>query len=187
MKSVLTKKEWTESILKQYFTVEGNLLTVDLYYDTFSMLIDQNMGNDQVEKLNDTLFEKIDEVLALVPKKYKLNILVHIQDLENYNLEEANHIIKNNIMLKLYRIALQRKKKRVTGLSLLFGGVVLLLTSYFLSRLEWPQIIFDIINISGTLLIWEAANITLIERSEEMRHLKNYIKKLKEIQLVEEK
>ena len=180
-------KDFSRAILEKYFTIEKDLLTFDLYYDTFSMLIDQSIGNDRVEKLNDTLFDKIDELLELVPKKYKLNLVLHIKDLEDYQAEEVERIIKDNIMLKVYSIALERKKKHITGISLLIGGIVMLLTSYFLSRLEWPQIIFDIINISGTLLVWESANITLIERSEEMKRVKQYVKKFKDIKLLTSK
>ncbi len=186
MKSLSNHKaeSFSKSILEKYFKIDGDLLTVDLYYDTFSMLVDQSIGNDKVEKLNEILFEKIDEVLELVPRKYRISVLIHIKDLEDYQAEEVERIIKENIMLKIYSIALERKKKHITGISLLFGGIVMLLASYFLSRLEWPQIIFDIINISGTLLVWESANITLIERSEEMKRVKQYIKKFKDIQLV---
>lgn len=179
-------QEWTKSILEQYFKIEDNVLTIDLYYDTFSMLIDQSIGNDKVEKLNEILFDKIDEILELVPRKYKINVFIHIKDLENYQFEEVERIIKDNIKLKIFGIAVERKRKQITGASLLFGGILALLASYFLSRLEWPQIIFDIINISGTLLVWEAANITLIERSEEMKRVKQYIKKFKEIKLIRE-
>ncbi|MCM1043647.1 MAG: hypothetical protein NC350_05565, partial [Corallococcus sp.] len=76
---------------------------------------------------------------------------------------------------------LDRRRKNITGLSLLAGGCVILLVSYLLSRLDWPQIIFDIINISGTLFVWEAADVAIIERNAEAKRAKQYIKKFKGI------
>ncbi|MDE6655929.1 MAG: hypothetical protein K2J85_02945, partial [Anaeroplasmataceae bacterium] len=170
--SLRKTQEWTREILKDYFIVDGNTLTAELYYDTFSELIDQNIGNDKVEKLNETLFDKINEILNLVPRKYQIRFLIHIKDLGEYQFDEVERILKKNLMLKIYGFSLERKRKHITSLSLLFGGIVMLLASYFLSRLEWPQIIFDVINISGTLLVWEAADVSLIERSEEIKKIK---------------
>lgn len=184
--SLRKTQEWTREILKDYFIVDGNTLTAELYYDTFSELIDQNIGNDKVEKLNETLFDKINEILNLVPRKYQIRFLIHIKDLGEYQFEEVERILKKNLMLKIYGFSLERKRKHITSLSLLFGGIVMLLASYFLSRLEWPQIIFDVINISGTLLVWEAADVSLIERSEEIKKIKQYIKKFKDIRLVQD-
>ncbi|MDE5546238.1 MAG: hypothetical protein K2I88_02115 [Anaeroplasmataceae bacterium] len=179
-------QEWTREILKDYFIVDGNTLTAELYYDTFAELIDQNMGNDKVEKLNEILFDKINEILTLVPRKYQIHFLIHIRDLGEYEFEEVERILKQNLMLKIYGFTLERKRRHITSLSLLFGGVLLLLASYFLSRLEWPQIIFDVINISGTLLVWEAADVSLIERNEEIKKVKQYVTKFKDIRLVQD-
>lgn len=188
MKRISLRKtqEWTKMILKDYFIIDGDTLTAELYYDTFSELIDQNIGNDKVEKLNETLFDKINEILNLVPRKYKIRFLIHIKDLGEYQFDEVEQILKKNLMLKIYGFTLERKRKHITSLSLLFGGIVMLLASYFLSRLEWPQLIFDVINISGTLLVWEAADVSLIERSEEIKKIKQYIKKIEDIRLVQD-
>lgn len=188
MKNLSFRKteEWTKMILKDYFIIEGNLLTAELYFDTFSELIDQNIGNDKVEKLNETLFDKINEILNLVPRKYKIHFQIHIKDLGDYQFLEVEKILKKNLMLKIYSFSLERKRQHITSFSLLFGGILLLLASYFLSRLEWPQLIFDVINISGTLLVWEAADVSLIERNEEIKKVKQYVKNIKGIRLIQE-
>ncbi|MDE7264065.1 MAG: hypothetical protein K2N64_05345 [Anaeroplasmataceae bacterium] len=174
-------QEWTREILKDYFKIEGNTLTAELHYDTFSELVDQTIGDDKVEKLNETLFDKINEILMLVPRKYQIHFQVHIKDLGEYTFEEVEQILKKNLMLKIYTFSLERKRKHITSLSLLLGGAFMLLASYFLSRLNWPQLIYDVINISGTLLVWEAADVSLIERNEDIKKVKQYIKKFKDI------
>ncbi len=188
MKKIFSKKErkiLSTQLLEQYFKVDGKKLIADLYFDTFSELVEQNIGDDTVEKLNGTLFDKLTEIFELIPSKYEITVNVHIRDFGNYSLEEAEKIIKNNIGLKVYSYTLERRRKKILGLSLFGGGVALLLVSYFMGELNLPQIFFDVINISGTLLVWESADITLIERGVDAKNARQYIKKFKGINLMQ--
>lgn len=180
-----TPAQISEEILAHYFTVNGKKIKVRLNFDTFAELVDQSLGDDSVEKLNPTLFEKLSETFALIPRKYEIEVDVCIRDFGDYTIAEAEKIVKNNVTLMIYALALERRRKRITGLSLLGGGIVLLLASYFLGRLELPQIFFDVINISGTLLVWEAADISLIERGAEMKRVKQYVRKFKDIHILQ--
>ena len=49
--------------------------------------------------------------------------------------------------------------------------------------MEWPSIIYDIINITGTLFIWDACEEILIENNGKKRELRRYVKKVKNITL----
>lgn len=177
-------KSIAEELLSHYFIVKGNTVIVTLNYDTFSELVDQSLGDDSVEKLNGTLFEKISEIFALIPRKYDIEVILSIRDLGDYTLQEAEKIVKDNILLIIYGFRLERRKKNRVGLSLLGGGILLLLASYFLDRLNWNQLYYDIINISGTLLVWESADIMLIERTSEVKYAKQLIHKFKSIKIV---
>ncbi len=188
MKKIFSKKErkiLSTQLLEQYFKVDGKKLIADLYFDTFSELVEQNIGDDTVEKLNGTLFDKLTEIFELIPSKYEITVNVHIRDFGNYSLEEAEKIIKNNIGLKVYSYTLERRRKKILRLSLFGGGVALLLASYFMGELNLPQIFFDVINISGTLLVWESADITLIERGVDAKNAIQYVKKFKGINLMQ--
>ena len=178
-------KEISKIILNKYVTISENRATVDLYFDRFEELIDQNIGNDSVEKLNNTLIEKINDMFAIIPTRYDVYVNLHFKDFGEYTREEAERIIKDNIALIVYAHILERRRKILTALSLLGGGVVMLIVSYFLSSLKWPQIIFDIINISGTLFVWEAANVGIIKRNAQTKLEKRYIKKFKGMQVLE--
>lgn len=173
----------SSEILTKYFTISENTAKVRLNFDTFSELIDQNLGDDSVERLNFTLSEKLSETFALIPRKYKIEIDIFIRDFGDYSIKEAERIIKDNIQLIVYAFMLERKRKYKTGLSLLGGGIVMLLASYFLNSLPISQIFFDIMNISGTLFVWEAADVALIERGEDAKRARQYINKLKNIHL----
>ncbi len=171
-------------ILSRYFTVDGKTITVRLNFETFSELVDQTLGDNSVEKLNSVLFDKISEMFDLIPRKFKINIDVYISDFGDYAVSEAEKIVKDNVALMVYAFAMEQRRKTVTGFSLLGGGVALLIASYFLNWLDLPQIVFDVINISGTLLVWEAADVTLIERNSDLKRAKQYLKKLMNIRLL---
>lgn len=182
---MLNKSLKTQETLSKYFTIVDKTATVRLNFDTFSELIDQNWGDDSVERLNGTLSEKLSEAFHLIPRKYEIKVDIYIRDYGDYTPEEAERIIKDNIRLFIHALLLERNRKRRMGWSLLGGGVVLLLFSYFLDKTSLPAIFFDVMNISGTLLVWEAADITLIERGEDAKRARQYINKLKGIRLLQ--
>lgn len=175
----------TPEILGKYFTITDGVAKVRLNFDMFSELIDQSLGDDNVECLNSTLSEKLSEMFALIPRKYKIEVDIHIKDFGDYCIEEAEKIIKDNIRLRIHAMMLERNRKRKMGLSLLCGGVVMLLVSYFLNELPISQIFFDIMNISGTLFVWEAADVALIERGEDAKRALQYLTKFKSIRLLQ--
>lgn len=180
-----SKAKFTDVMLSHYFTIKDKVATVRLNFDTFSELVDQSLGDDGVEKLNSVLFDKLTEIFALIPRKYKIEVEIHVKDFGSYEISEAEKIVRQNFALLIYSYALERRRKIITGLSLLGGGVALLLVSYFLGKLNLPQILFDVINISGTLLVWEAANITLIERSADKKRMKQFVRKFSDVRLLQ--
>ena len=151
-------------ILKNYFSFEGNVATLKLVYDTFAELINPNFGDDKIEKLNSKLFEDIHEAVSILPSRFKLNLHIVIKDFGEYKKEECEEIIKQNVYLFAYQVVRDNNKKRASGWTLIGVGAAVLLVSYLLRNYElW----FDLINISGTLFVWEGVNTAFIERSQE--------------------
>ncbi len=112
---------FTDNLLAKYFTIKDNVATVRLNFDTFSELIDQSIGDDKVEKLNTILFEKLTDIFALIPRKYKIEVEIHIKDFGDYQLHEAEKIVQQNFALLIYSFVLEQRRKVITGLSLLGG------------------------------------------------------------------
>lgn len=159
-------KEIQMEILEKYFTFEGKVATLKLVYDTFAELINPNFGDDKTEKLNDKLISDIKEAMAMLPKHYKMNLEILIKDFGNYTKEECESIIKQNVYLTGYMVLKENYRKKLTGWSLIGVGALILLASYLLRNHElW----FDLINISGTLFVWEGVNTAFIERNMENR------------------
>lgn len=172
------RKELQMEILKNYFSFDGKVATLELVYDTFAELINPNFGDDKIEKLNDKLFSDIKEAVSFLPRHYKLNLHIVIKNFGEYKKEECENIIKQNICLFAYQIVKQNNKKRASGWSLIGIGAAVLLASYFLRKYElW----FDLINISGTLFVWEGVNTAFIERSQDNKTARALAKAIQKI------
>ena len=172
------RKEKQMQILKNYFSFEENIATLKLVYDTFEELINPNFGDDKTEKLNDKLFSDIREAVSLLPRNYKLDLQIIIKDYGDYTVEESERIIVQNIELFVYSIIKDNNKKRAIGWSLIGGGAIVLVISYFLQDKElW----FDLVNISGTLFVWEGAYTAFIERNLENREAKKLASSIRNI------
>ncbi len=172
----MTKKRQMQlEILKNYFTFEGNIATLNLVYNTFSELVNPNFGDDNTEMLNDKLFSDINSAVSLLPRKYKLNLRIVIKDFEDYEKEECRRIIKQNIYLAAYGTLKRRHRKITGGWSLIGAGAAILVVSYFLRNFDlW----FDLINISGTLFVWEGVNMAFLERNLEDRAIRTLAKSI---------
>lgn len=171
-------------ILKNYFSFEGKVATLTLVYDSFAELINPNFGDDKIEKLNSKLFDDIKDAVSILAHKYKLNLQIVIKNFGDYTKEECEKIIKQNVYLAGYCTVKQNNKKRVGGWSLIGVGALVLLASYFLRKFNlW----FDLINISGTLFVWEGVNTAFIERNVENRHAIAFAKAIKKITITQMK
>ncbi len=171
-------KDLKMQLLRNYFSIEDNIATLKLVYDTFSELINPNFGDGTIEKLNDKLFSDIGEAVSLLPRKFKLNLHIVIRDFGEYEIKECEEIIKQNVYLAAYRALKENRKKLVSGWSLIGVGAAVLVASYFLRNYNlW----FDLINISGTLFVWEGVNMAFIERNLENRVVRTLARSIKTI------
>lgn len=171
-------KDLKMQLLRNYFSIEDNIATLKLVYDTFSELINPNFGDGTIEKLNEKLFSDIGEAVSLLPRKFKLNLHIVIRDFGEYEIKECEEIIKQNVYLAAYRALKENRKKLVSGWSLIGVGAAVLVASYFLRNYNlW----FDLINISGTLFVWEGVNMAFIERNLENRVVRTLARSIKTI------
>ena len=172
--------ELKEQILSKYFSIDGKVATLRLVYDSFEELINPNFGDEKTEKLNDKLFSDIKEASEILPRKYKLNVEIVIKDFGEYSREECETIIAQNIKLSVYMALKSMGGLRLGGLALMGVGAVVLILSYLLHSAKY-DIIFDIVNISGTLFVWEGASTAFLQRNMELRSAKKLSKALQNI------
>lgn len=168
IKSKNFKAELNDQLLSKFFSIDGNVATLKLVYDTFAELVNPNFGDEHTEKLNDKLFSDIKEGVEILPRNYKLSVEVIIKDFGEYSREECESIILQNVKLSLFLALKSTSSHRWGGLALMGVGAVVLIVSYFLQTAKY-DIIFDIVNISGTLFVWEGANMAFLERNHTIK------------------
>ena len=174
------KKELKMQILQNYFSFRDDIATLELVYDTFSELINPNFGDDKIEKLNEKLLSDIREAVSLLPAKYKLDLHIVIKDFGDYTIAECENIIRQNVYLAAYRTIKENKQKLISGWSLIGTGALMLIASYLLHNYElW----FDLINISGTLFVWEGVNMAFLERSLENKAIRKLARSIRNISI----
>lgn len=183
MKSRKIAQELKEQILSKYFTINGNVATLKLVYDTFAELVNPNFGDATTEKLNDKLFADIREAVEILPRQYKLNVEIVIKDFGEYSRAECEKIIQQNIKLSVYLTLKSMAGHRFTGLALIGVGAVVLILSYLLHSSR-HELLFDIVNISGTLFVWEGTNTAFLARNLELRNAKKLARALQNITVV---
>ena len=185
MKKVKAKEKTKliDQLISKFFSIDGKVATLKLVYDTFAELVNQNFGDERTEKLNDRLFSDIKEAIEILPKTYKLNIEITIKDFGEYTREECERIIVQNVGLATYQAAKSGVGRLVNGLTLIGIGAALLIASYFLHSSK-NDILFDIINISGTLFVWEGANTAFLERNLERKAMKKVAKTIQSIVVI---
>ena len=164
-----------EQLLGKFFSFEDKVATLKLVYDTFSELVNPNFGDENTEKLNDKLFSDIKEAIEILPRGYKLNIEIVIKDFGEYTREECEEIILQNVRLYVYLALKSGKKQLGYGLALVGVGAAVLIASYFLQSADY-DVLFDIVNISGTLCVWEGVNMAFLERNLEKRTMRKTAK-----------
>ena len=174
------RKKLQLEILQNYFSFQGNVATLRLVYDTFAELINPNFGDDKIEKLNERLFTDIREALELLPRRYKLNLHIVINDFGPYTIEECQTIVEHNVLLSAYSALKMRRIKMGSGLAMVGVGAIILLLSY-LFRSGSAELWFDLLNISGTLFVWEGVNLAFIERNKEARIEKKLAKMIQSV------
>ena len=176
--------QFKEQLFNKFFSIEGKVATLKLVYDTFAELINPNFGDDSTEKLNDKLFSDIQEAIEILPRAYTLNIRIIIKDFGEYSREECEKIILQNIQLSTYLALKSRSRHRWNGWALIGIGAAVLVVSYFLHSSDY-DILFDIVNISGTLCVWEGVNTAFLERRMEMKAAKRIAKTIQNIVVAE--
>ncbi len=179
IKEIFAKQK---EIVERYYKIENNIALIELFFDTFSELIDNNLGNDSVEKMNGTVFEKIEDAFEILPRKTKIRLIIHIKDLGKYSQQEAERIINENIILKVYNISINTYRRQRTSFFLALAGFVGIGISFLING-HVPEIVNEVVNISGTVLLWEALISLLIERNSDKHNINKYKNKIENIEV----
>lgn len=183
----IMKSDECENLITQlvdkYYEVDNKVVKVTLSFDKLSDIVTLN-NDDKLVDYNNILFDKLDKIFEILPKKYKLDVEIIINDYENIHFDYAQTLIKDMFKLKTYSIMLASKRKRKLSIWLLSIGIGIIFLGLCLVRLHVPETVTELVNIFGTLLVLQSATQTLIESNSILRADKQYTNKINNVKLV---
>lgn len=164
---------------------ESKIATINLEFSKPSDIFDIN-AITKTPMLSDDFLDWIHTTFEYAPRKYKLDLNISFEDLENYKVEQLEDIFKKNIGLEFKRI--ERKvlsKNRIAyvlicvGLLFLIG--MILMESFWNEGGTIKTIISYIFDIMTTVTFWEAMTILVVESVERRKAMQSIAKRFNKI------
>ena len=171
-------------LLSDYFEISGNTAKIDLTYNSFEEIVNQNFGKDSVNMLDQKIYDDLESAFSMLPSKLKVDLRITLKDLGNFTLDEVKHIIESNVALRTYRLGLRRVRQNRIHILTASAGVLILIASYLLSSKGYPQIYYDVVNISGTLFIWETVSSMFLSDSYKRMEFSRLVTNVKRITVI---
>ena len=175
------------SVHEDFFRLDKKekLARIDLAFRSPSDIFSQTIQAD-IPIISGDFLALLMNTYDCIPDRYKLDIRVFFDDLEEYSEEYLKELFRKNIMLAL-RIQSQKTHRRNRlALILCLTGFVFVFLSSWLNRF-WTNegtaknIIFFILNIVATVPFWGALDICLIDGSERRRTAFNIRKRFNSV------
>lgn len=173
-----------KKLLSDYFEIRGKTAKLDFTYNSFEDVINQNFGKDSVNMLDQRVFSDLESAYSMLPAKLNVHLRITFKDLGHFTLKDVRKIIESNLALRAYRIGIKRIRKIRLQLITAAIGVAILVASYILSDKGYPKIFYDIVNISGTLFVWEAVSSLFLSDSYERIESSRLVAHIKRVTIV---
>lgn len=173
-----------KELLSEYFEIRGKTAKLDFTYNSIEDVINQNFGKDNVNMLDQRVFSDLEAAFSMLPAKLKVHLRITFKDLGNFTLKDVRKIIESNLALRAYRVGLRRIRKIRLHLITAAIGVAILVASYILSDKGYPKIFYDIVNISGTLFIWETVSSMFLSDSYERIESTRLVANIKKVTII---
>lgn len=186
----MVKKE----LLNLYKDIENEFFELDhekkialmkLHFSKVSDIFDTNSLTKQ-PIMSDDFLDWIKSAFDYAPKKYKIDIDISFDDLEDYSEEELEKLFLKNVFLEVKKSGRDMIAKNKIALNLIVLGLIFLVTMILITSL-WKdggvikEIISYIMDIACTVTIWEALTILIIDNKEKREYRKNLMKKFDKI------
>jgi len=130
---------------------------------------------------SDDFVEWIYSAFEYTPNKYKLNLDVSFNEMENYTSEQLKNIFDKNIALEFKKHERKAFSKNKIAYSLIGLGVLsllamLLITYLWIGENVLKSIFTYVFDIATTVTIWEAMTILIVENKERRSQIVSLVK-----------
>ncbi len=168
--------EKTSNIRKYAALVDGELqlqLGIKSLDDISSKFLVSTDSNSFM--ISSDFCSELNEILGSIPRRVSLCLNLRVSDMGGRGEDEIEEMMQDSLKFRSGGMRIKSMRLLTNSLSLIFMGALFLLLSYFLSD-GVPRVVSDIINIGGTLMIWEAVSRFIFERKQYNDMLYKYSK-----------
>lgn len=162
-------------LLRKYYEVddEAKIVRLSFHYEKAKDMLYTDVGDIHHPQLSPDLLNKLNELIPSLPIGYKIDVNFHIQDYQGYDPHTLLETFNDSLEWKQYVYMRQRKRTWLKATMMIVVGLLLLLLlvlgpiyGWFGNGIE-NDIVSEVIDISGTVFIWEAVTMLFIERPED--------------------
>lgn len=181
-------------LLSKYFNIDKakKIAYINLYYNLASDILDLSIStNDYIIK--DEIINDINDLIKMIPNKYKINININIKDYETYDKDKLLESFNDTIEMNYYqRDKLVKYRNLKVGFLVVIGILLLSVMVYFkASNIVSSEsisygIISEVIDISAWVFIWEAVTVAFLSGIDLPFNSRFILVRVKNINLVDD-
>ncbi len=180
-------KEAQEKMLSNFFTIKDDVATFDVNYKKIDDILDPNFKGQKKPIIYGNFFEDMKRYTSLLPKKYKIEMNINIEDLQGYSLKDVEEIVFDNKNLFFIKRHQTKKNKAVSSIIMLILGTIFFSLYSIGIKFEWEQILNEFVYIACWVFYWEAVSIVFLEIFGEDAKLKQFINRINKINITNNK
>ncbi|MGL4948942.1 MAG: hypothetical protein ACRC5M_01045 [Anaeroplasmataceae bacterium] len=161
----MSYKKRREVIKEKFYNIKDDRIQIQLEFDSVSELFTTSI-NTKIPVLSEIAKNKLESVLKLDYRIINTDVYLYIKDKEGISNDEIRSILLDNLELEtLHTIKIKRFINLQTFIMIFFGAIIILLGTFVFEKES--SILSQIVNIAGTLLIWEASYLFFVDRSKK--------------------
>ncbi len=159
-------------LAQKFYRGQGEKVSVELSYGSMDELFNPALCTPEVPLAHSEFFDALDRAFESFPTRMQIDLRVRVDGCDPCRI--AGYV---NANLRMHVKALLREQKRDRNLCLLLlaAGCGLLVLSYLCGELFPSALLFDVINITGSLLIWSAGERFYLDRARERFLCRKYL------------
>ncbi len=156
-------------LLDKYFNIDkvNKIAFLNLHYDKASDILDVTSSKGEYLISDDTI-NSINNLIKMIPSKFKVEINLNIDDYENFDKEGILKSFNDTIEMNYYqREQLVKYRNLKVGFLVAIGVLLLSAMVYFKSNYQETDtlstsIISEVIDITAWVFIWEAVTVAFL-------------------------
>ena len=178
-----------EQIENEFFDITGDIAIVRLHFENPDEVFDVNCLS-RTPIFNDDFDDWLQSAFEMIPSKYKIQLEISFDDMGGYTPDQLDDIFSNNLLLSARTLTQSIHRRDNIAIGLMIAGVVSFIAMMLISKLWetesfWHEVFFYFLDITTTVLFWEAAGILLVETREHRVTVKAYRERFASVRFYE--